>query len=209
MLTNVNLLAHWATSSYAPVTDKLQLLRIERNQIVIELFTPNAATVAIHFCEERELKSYIRCNGDGCVLCLAGKSVEERVLLPVYVPVEGIIKVLSISPNTRPGALRPPIEWLLKRLAEQSGPVFAVVTKPDRMIFQVIPVQPRVHQNTGQTTVAEFVKRWESGQVDLTEVYPQHCNDVLRAIPGIKTMLDLKEVKEEKEPASSADDKRE
>jgi len=190
----IDLLTHWGTAPYAPVSDKLPVLRLERNQIPIGLFTKNIVPVALHYCEEREPKGYVHCNGEGCVLCLAGKSVEQRALLPAYVPSRRTVEILAISPNSNPGALRPQILPLIEEMAESSTPVFALVSKSDRTTYKVARVQMGPQHDTGKSVFEDFLKRWEAGQIDPAKVFPQLDNAALASIPGIATMLQFKEV---------------
>jgi hypothetical protein len=211
----IDMLEMWGSGAHVPPTDKLQVLRLDRNQTVIRLFTSKCVENAIHFCEELEPKRYVRCNGEGCPLCLAGKNVEKRMLLPVYVPSRGTIEVLAISPNSQPGALRPRILALLGKMKESSDPIFVLISKPDRTTFKVTLLQAGPHHDTGKLACEDFLKRWEAGQVDPAEAFQQLDNATLRALRGIDILLQFKEVnaeeptKEVKAEEPGANDQRE
>src|SRR4051794_14478486 len=83
-------------------------VRLGPNQIPLVLFTPDGDEVRLHYCDEQEISTYVRC-ADGknaltrkCLLCLIGKAVDERYLLPAYLPAEERIGILPVSKNMRP-----------------------------------------------------------------------------------------------------------
>lgn len=190
----VDVLTYWGSAPAVHEAEKLQALRLGQTQTAFRLFTSETVPVKIHFCQERELNGFVRCNGQGCVLCQAGKNVDERVLLPVYVPNAAAVEIMPISPSCRPGALRPQILPLLQTMVGEKNPVLALVSKPDRVTFKVTQVQYAPHHSLGEAVIKEFMGRWEAGQVDPASVYPKMDNAILAAIPGIATMLQIKGV---------------
>lgn len=188
----VDVLAYWGASPRTHEAEKLQLLRPGPTQAAIRLFTSETVQVNIHFCEERELSGFLRCNGGSCALCQAGKNMDERVLLPVYVCNTAAVEILAISPNCRPGALRPQILPLLQAMAGGEPPVIALISKPDRLTFKVTQVQTAPHHSLGEAMVKEFMEFWKADLIDPASVYPKMDNTVLSSIPGIATMLQLK-----------------
>lgn len=151
-------------------------------------FTPETILVWLHYCEEPEIRGYVTCNGPGCVLCRVGRNVEEKALLPVYLPTTRSIAVLPIGPNSRPGALRPQILPVLR-----SGKSVALsVRKPDRTTFQVATIELKPGMDDGTRGIAAFIVKWNDGTVDLASIYPRLANRDLAAVPGIATMLRFK-----------------
>jgi hypothetical protein len=168
----------------------LQTVRVDASEVVLIPFTAETITVKLHYCEEPEVRGYVHCNGadQGCVLCRAGRSAEERALLPLYVPASQAVGVLPISPNALPGALRPQILPVLR-----SGKrVAMLVRKPDRLTFKVDTVELKPGMDDGAATIASFLRRWEADEVDLASVYPRLENRDLAAVPGIAKLLTFK-----------------
>jgi hypothetical protein len=185
--TRTNLLDHWADES-GLVTEPLQAVRLDASEVILIPFTPEATQARLHYCDEPEIRGYMGCNGPGCALCRAGRNVEERALLPIYQPATRSIAVLSISPNSRPGALRPQILPILR-----SGRRVALsISKPDRAMFRVSAIDLGPGMDDGARVIADFLPRWDAGEVDLASVYPRLSNRDLAAIPGIATTLAYK-----------------
>jgi len=190
----VNVLTYWDNAPLAMGGGPLKALRFEPTQTAIRLMTSDTVPVKIHFCKERELNSYVRCNGQGCVLCQAGKKMDERLPLPVYVFNTVSVEIMTISPNCQPGALWPQIKPLLETMVRTKESVIALVSKPDLRTFQVTQLQAAPHHNLGEIEIKEFMRRWEAGEIDPASVYPKMDNAILATIPGIATMLGVKGV---------------
>src|SRR5262245_2744167 len=114
MSDRINLVEHWGEMNGPGTAPALELVRLSANQTAVVPFTTDTEVVRLHYLDDKEVKSYVRCNGTHCVLCRAGRSADERALLPVYLPASGAVEVLPISPNSRPGALRPRILPVLR-----------------------------------------------------------------------------------------------
>jgi len=190
----VDVLTYWGAVPQARGAENLELFRPEPTQAAIRFFTSDTVPVKIHFCKERELNCFVRCNGESCVLCQAGKNVDERVLLPVYACNTAAIEILAISPSCRPGALRPQVLPLLQAMVGATKPVLALISKPDQLTFKVTQVQGAPHHSLGEAAIKEFTEFWEAGVIDPASVYPKMDNATLAAIPSITTMLQLKGV---------------
>jgi hypothetical protein len=192
MATERNLLDYWGEDE-GDRPPALGLVRLDANEQALAPFTSEFATARLHYCDDPEIKGYVRCNAGsdgGCVLCRAGRNVDERVLLPVYLPAVGSIGVLPISPSSRPGALRPQIMAALR----SGRRLVLLVRKPDRTTYTVSILELQDGMDDGAAVVAEFRKRWDAGEVDLLAVYPKFDNRELAAIPGIARMLKIKGV---------------
>jgi hypothetical protein len=188
----IDVLKYWGEPTQVPGAEKLQLLRLGPTQTALRVFTSETVPVRIHYMEERDLNSFCRCNGDSCVLCQAGRNLEERVLLPVYVLNRADVEILPVSPSSRPGALRPQILPLLQSMAESTTPVVALASKPDRMTFKVTRVEANQHHCLGDAAIKKFMEAWEAGQIDPVSVYQKMDNAVLSSIPGVATKLAIK-----------------
>jgi len=154
------------------------------------LFTSTIAVVKLHFNDEPEARGYVHCNGTDCALCRLGRPVEERALLPVFLPMQEKIGIIPISPSSRSGALRPQLLPLLR--SEKRLVVF--IKKADQMTFKV-GSSVVDHQAFGCVPLIEdFQRKLEAGEIDLTSVYPRQTNEAMARVPGINRMLQLKGV---------------
>jgi hypothetical protein len=190
MSNRVNLMDVWAEDSPPAGSADLQPVRLDGNETAVVPFTSDCVQVALHYCEQPELRGYVRCNGPGCLLCRAGRKAEERVLLPVYLPASQSVGVLAVSPSSRPGALRPQLMPALR-----SGKrVALLVSKADPTTYRVGVVELAGGMDDGVNVIQAFRKRWEAGSVDLASVYARLDNRDLAAIPGVAAMLRLKGV---------------
>src|SRR4051794_3355137 len=107
MSERVNIIEAWDDQRDEPAVPPIGLVRLDASEIAVIPFTPEMVQVQLHYCDQAELRGYLQCNGPGCALCRAGRSRDERALLPVYLPATQCVGVLAISPSSRPGALRP------------------------------------------------------------------------------------------------------
>lgn len=188
MSERVDLLSQWGDSGNGPESKPIQLVRLDANEVAVVPFTKDVTPVKLHYCEQPEIKGYVHCNGTACVLCRAGRAVDDRVLLPVYVPGEKAVGVLPISPSSRPGALRPQIMPILR-----SGKRVAIlIRKPDRARFDVSTVALSDGMDDGAKVIADFKSRWDAGEIDLALVYQRLENRDLAEVPSIASMLRLK-----------------
>jgi hypothetical protein len=190
MSSRVNLLEAWDEERVETFARPIGLVRLDANEVAVIPFTPEMVPVTLHYCEQAEIAGYVRCNGEGCVLCRAGRTKDERALLPVYVPASQSVGLLAISPSSRPGALKPPVMAALR-----SGRRLALlISRPDRAAFRVTTADLREGMDDGAPAIQAFRKAWDADQVDLAGVYPRYDNRSLAEVPGIATMLALKGV---------------
>lgn len=180
----VDLTKHWEDEP-TPVGGPIPLVRLNASKTFVIPFTTDTNLAKLHYCTDPEILGHVNCNGPGCVLCRAGRSVEEKLLMPVYQPSIGAVAVLAIGPNSRPGALRPPLLAILK-----SGlSVMISIHKPDRATFVVQAIEVKPGMDVGTTAVAAFLARWDAGEVDLEMCYPRHSNSELASLPTVASDL--------------------
>ena len=66
-----------------------ETVRFNQDQKAIVPFTSSSARIPLHYIDDEDCRGYVHCNGeDDCIACKAGRKVVERILLPVYLPVE-------------------------------------------------------------------------------------------------------------------------
>jgi hypothetical protein len=171
---------------------ELELVRLDASQTAVVPFTTDGVRVELHYLSDPEVRGFVRCNGDGCVLCRAGRAQEAKLLFPVYLPASRRVGVLPISTNARPGALGPQFRAALQTAAQAGKRVALLIHKPDQVSFRVQSVPLTEGMDDGAGAVQAFRLRWEAGEVDLTSVYQRLDNRELEALPGVAAVLRLK-----------------
>lgn len=182
--TKVNLLDVAASESMESL---LEAVRLSNDETAIIPFTSEGQEVALHYCPETEINSYVICNGDSCVLCKIGRKLERRYLLPVYLPAKGIVGILPVSPSLRPFALLPQIKNVLK--AEKPMVMFV---KREVAKFTVSTGELPDDVDGGEAEIKRFQEDQEAGIEDFSSVFPRIDNEQLSGIEEISKMLKLK-----------------
>jgi hypothetical protein len=175
------------------VADTESLMELERvrpsaNETAIICFTGDYSSVALHYCPEPDFNNFIRCNEDGCILCKIGRKQDQRYLLPVYLPVEGTVGILPVSPSRTPHALLPQLINVLK--AKKPQVCFLRREGRYKFILSTIPLNADI--DAGESQIEQFNERFERGEIDPLSIYLQIDNDQLAEIPEIANMLRLK-----------------
>jgi hypothetical protein len=192
MTTHINMLQMPEDEGFDH-SPNLGLIRIDSNETAVIPFTPDAVQVGLHYCDLPEIRGYVRCNGPKCVLCLAGRKAEERILLPVYSPASQAIGVLSFSTSSRPGALRPQLLPALR-----SGKRVAVLIRKADQYKHVVSVRDLDEDmDDGARLITAFLERFEAREDDLASVYPRHDNRYLASFPAIASILRLKGIQDD------------
>lgn len=191
MVKTINLLDHWKVDQTLQTDTPLELIRPNGREVPVIPFTSSTLLVSNHYCDEPEIRGYIRCNGNGCVLCRIGRPVEERALLPVYLPAQAKIGILPISPSSRPGALRPQLMPFLR----SDKKVVLFIRKVDQLSFHVGSKEVPPGMYHCEKLVADFQQRLEAGEIDLAAVYRSLDNASLAKVDGIATLMQLKGVR--------------
>jgi hypothetical protein len=190
MTACVNLFDVWGPELTPQGGKSFELVHFNGREVAVIPFTSTSAYVKLHYIDDPEFRGYVHCNGADCALCRLGRPVEERALLPVYLPAQGTIGVIAISPSSRPGALRPQLLPLLR-----SGKQLVLfIKKQDQMTFSVGSKEVGSTQFRCDKLIADFQHKLEAGEIDLASAYPRMSNEALAKVPGIGTMLQLKGV---------------
>jgi len=190
MANCVNLFDVWGAEQVPQGDKSFELVRFTRQEVAVIPFTSTIAVVKLHYNDEPEARGYVHCNGTECALCRLGRTVEERVLLPVFLPGQGKIGIISISKSSRPGAIRPQLLPLLR--SEKRLVLF--IKKVDQMNFKVGSSEVDPKAFGCDRPIEDFQRKLEAGEIDLTSVYPHQSNEALARVPGINRMLQLKGV---------------
>ena len=173
-------------AGHAPLA--LAEIRLDQNERLLVPFTTDVVEVQTHYLDYPSLRGYVRCNGSGCLLCRVGRQPERRDLLPVYDVIGGAVGVLPVSPNLRPHGLRPQLTPVLRRLKDNER-VLIAVRKPDRGRYRVTPLPLPDGAADGAGKIAEFLKQFGAGAIDLSSIYQKLTDEELKAVPEIATAL--------------------
>jgi hypothetical protein len=166
----------------------LEFIRLGADELPVIPFTTDVSSTKIHYCNEDEIRGYVQCNEPDCILCLIGRKQDERFLLPVYLPTQGTVGVLPISPSLQPFALLPQMLEVLQK--EEQQVIF--IRREGMTKFHVTTSPLTEGADTGETHIKAFLEKMESVTVDLTAVFNRLSNKQLAAVPSIAENLRLK-----------------
>jgi hypothetical protein len=166
----------------------LQRVRINENEVPIIPFTSEGVRCEVHYCDEADIRDYVLCNGADCILCRVGKKKDQRVLLPVYRPVNQSIAVLPVSPSLRPLALLPQIAAVLK----SKRPMVLFIARRGSQ-FRVSSCELKDNMDSGSEAIKRFKEEYEAGTVDLTSVLSRIPNEQLKLVSEIAQILQYRE----------------
>jgi hypothetical protein len=164
---------------------------LSESQISVILFTKGADEAQIHYCKEPDIKSYVHCNGDDCVLCQTGVKKVKMNLMPVYSPQAGEIEVLTFTDIKRPGALLPQLQNVLGCPLPQ----VLLIRRPDNYSFELIAKPVPKGVDTGMDVAEAFMAEWKSNRIDLKTIYAVYSNQVLSSLSGIRRELEVRGLK--------------
>lgn len=165
----------------------IDIIRIDENEVAVVPFTNETVEVDSHFSSDDEVFGYLRCNGKGCVLCMIGRKLLPRVILPVYSTAERRVGVLMMSASRRPGALLP---QLVPALRSKARILAFIARHGTRFSVQVKPLPPDVED--GAHLIRAFQEADAAGTISLVDALQSISNDELRAIPAIQEQLRLR-----------------
>jgi hypothetical protein len=171
-----------------------EIIRIDENEKPIIPFTPTGVQIHVHFIEESEVRAYVHCLGDNCLLCRAGKQKVDRIVMPVVVPTEHRIGLLMMSASMRPGALLYQVGQHLQ--AAVNGERKTLFIKRLGTQFIVSANTLRDGESDGAALVRQFLVDYEAGKLDLRLAVQTLTNEQIQAIPSIYMVLKLKGIVE-------------
>jgi len=168
----------------------LEVVRLGSDESAVIPFTADSEAVDLHYCPESEISGYVVCNGPDCVLCRIGRKLEQRLLLPVYLPAAGYVGILPVSRSLRPFALLPQISNVLKA----GKPMVMFVTREGAK-YTVSTAELRKDVDGGEEAIKHFLDDSEAGLHRLADVYPRIDNEQLASVEEIARMMALKGVR--------------
>src|SRR5262249_29446040 len=153
-------------------------LKLDRNQRLVYPFSQDMVEAKVHFADYVNLRGYIRCHGEGCLLCRLGASPDERDLWPVYDVIARRVVVLPISPSVRPNSLRAGLFPVLEQLATGKEMVLGL-RRLEMQFFEVSVIEPAAGADLGHGAVCAFLDDYRAGKVDLASIYQAIPNEHL------------------------------
>jgi hypothetical protein len=191
----IDCLALWDSEGAGASVDSLTVVRLDASESLLIPFTTSSARVKLHYTDYPACRGYLRCLGGDCLLCRAGKTAEERDLLPVYDPVAKSVKVLPISPNLRPAALRPQIAPILRELKAGKEAAVLAIRRPEVGKYEVHSFPLPEDGDDGATAIKAFQSQFEAGKVDLAAAYEARSNEELAQIPEVAASMRLRNIR--------------
>jgi hypothetical protein len=182
-------LQKWGEENAGPQSAGLQVVRVDQDEKFFIPFTTSVTAVALHYVQCSEIRGYVQCNGDECLLCRVGLHKEPKDLLPVYDVVAREVVVLPVSPSLRPRALRPQLLSILRQLQALDGPLlFSLRKETDHSHYlTVCEVHPGL--DDGGPVIKQFAADLSAGKIDLTSGFARHTNDELSQIDEISRRM--------------------
>jgi hypothetical protein len=187
-------LAMWDAEAQDDVNVGLVEVRPDQNERLLIPFTTSMVRATLHYLNFASLRGFVLCNGPDCLLCRVGRQQDLRDLLPVYDVVDRAVGVLAIGPNQRGQALRPCIAPVLRRVAKGEGPLLMTLRRDGYKYFVGAEPLP-AGADDGRAVIADFLRRFEAGDVEMTGTFRRLDNDEIAAIDEIKILMSAKGIK--------------
>jgi hypothetical protein len=184
----------WAVEAEAGNATALSAVRLGESDTLLVPFTTSMCRVETHYVDSDAHRGYVRCNGEGCLLCRVGRHRDTRDLLPVYDVVARAVAVLPVPPSVRPHALRPQLMPVLRRLKDGDDRLLLSVRKSGYE-YKVGTAPLPDDADDGAAAVATFQAAFDAGEIDLASVWPRLDDDTLAGIPEVASAMRAKGVK--------------
>jgi len=166
----------------------LKVVRLGRDETALIPFRSDGEVIPVHYCEEPEVRGYVPCAGEGCLLCEIGRESEKRLLLPMYLPAQRTVEVLSLSMALRPGALLPQLADILD--SEEPATMFVKRTTDNQFVVSTRTLKPDM--DCGENAVQKFEEACAAGEIELASVYPARSRDQLRHVEAIAREMEIR-----------------
>ncbi|HEX4610599.1 MAG TPA: hypothetical protein VH092_20585 [Urbifossiella sp.] len=172
----------WAAPPVPP--RPLATVRLGDDATLVVPFTDRAASANRHYVKSDVGNEYVRCTGPGCLLCALRKEAQGVSLLPVYVPADAAVAVLSVGDSLRPGALGAQLGPLLDRVMAGEQLVVEVRRKRD-YTYEVSAFTLPPGADDGAAAIGRFKVDLDAGRVKLEDVYPVRSRAELLNVPEL------------------------
>ena len=180
----VNLLAELATPSQPTA---MELIPLGPNATAIVLFTADGVEVKAHYVDEVEVRGFVHCCGNSCLLCRAGMESEGKILLPAVMPTEKRIGVLQFKAALRPDGLFNKLAPHLTKAASGTREVLMVQRVGSKFSVSAHPLKPSDWD--GASLVSDFLDGTAAGTIDLNDAVQTLSTAQIWAVAKIRQML--------------------
>ena len=170
----------------------LELVRIGFDAVPVIPFTPAMVPAHVHYLNDDEIRGFVHCNGEGCLLCAAGRKMEDRKALPVYLPAERRIGILLMSTSMRPGALLPQMLEHVSESVKNRARVVLFISKKDNFSFNIAAAPIRPDSDDGAAAIAQFMENWGAGRINPLSAIQTITPEQAKHVPSIARVLALK-----------------
>lgn len=187
----VNPEAEGTNAEGLPTAEGLELIRLSSDRLLTVAFTMDGVEVDAHYCNESDLRGYVRCNGERCALCRYGKEKKTMFLIPLFVPAYNAVQVLVVSKATHTTAMLPQLRAIF---ASQSNrlPLMLHMSKIDYSGFSVILEQPGEEGGFQEHPIINtFMDELTANREILTSVFQKFSNAELEKVSEVGRVLKL------------------
>ena len=154
-------------------TNHLPELRLYVGSPTVVAFpTATGLGAARHYIEGDEgtgYRGYVRCLGDGCVICIGGASPQEVLLIPVNDLLNECPANLVVNTKRHAGSLMNGLASVLKRAYEEHRAVR--ISKITNMRYDVM-LDEIIDDHEWDKQIGPLKKRLEAGDIDLLATIP-------------------------------------
>jgi len=171
----------------------LSQAKLNANLTAVVPFTLEGLPAGLHYCDEPEIAGYVMCCGTGCVLCRVGKKVEDRVLLPVYLPLTQRVGVMLVSRKCTPKALMPQLVDHIKQAEAAGQRAILFICRNEDYTFTVDSRHLLPTDDDGASLVKQVLEAITAGTVRIDSVVQTLTSAQLLAVDSIKRALALRE----------------
>ena len=164
---------------------ELKVIRIGGDEVAVSPITKSYAKGYLHYLKTGEYTGYSICNFEihgRCAACDAGIPRNKRIFLAVVDLASKQVGILLVSTSLRPKALLPPVINILK-----SDKAVAVFIRREGQEYSVNTKElTQSKRKEIKPIIKDFMKQYEDGKIDITDVYPTIDNSILADIEEIK-----------------------
>lgn len=157
------------------------------------MVTDEVEETTVHYVDgvAGETGLYVRCNGDDCVMCRAGRKQISLLMMPAYDLRQKSLVVIRGTSSEDANSLFNQIGRIVTSELPDAPPIFLNIQKMDRYNYKVTShkVDPRLLESESIKTAREAVKDSHFSATSLIE--SRSNEELLTAFPVLKTDLEL------------------
>ena len=148
----------------------LDVLKLNEQPRIIELFTSDCLEVKTHFVDTGDFRGYVQCNSETegkCLLCDISQRLETRIILPVYDVETDSIMAMLIPSTVSPSSLGPQLRSEIEK-GDLDKRYLMVSRKFDKYTVRSAPISDGAE--AGETVIAAFLDQVKAGRASLSDV---------------------------------------